>query len=61
MNDSSMERSSRNQLIIMQSFPPISYRLLSFVHVSCLASHVKPRNGDAIAPFYWGEDVRRET
>ena len=26
-----------------------------------LSSHVKPRDGDAIAPFYWGEDVRRET
>ena len=26
-----------------------------------LSSHVKPRDGGAIAHFYWGEDVRRET
>ena len=51
----------------------MSYRLMSFAHVSCLTSHVKPRNGNAITPYaFEGEegqksfaflegDVRRET
>ena len=34
---------------------------MSFAHVSCLMSHVKPRNGNAITPHEGKGDMRRET